>query len=483
MEIDETSYQTPKLAANLAIDELAAEIVAAAGRLSAATCAWLLTVAKFDAADGHERVGFASTAHWLAFACSLSHRTALDHVRVAWALADHEALAREMGAGRLSYSQVRAIARVARPTEHQLVDELIEVARYGTVAQLETIVRGLRTVDDNERGVSQPEREYLRHHWTDASLWQLSARLDPERGAVVTSALETIAAHEELSPAEALVRLAEIGLAAVSDAAKMPRNLRGHERAAVLIHLDASRLPATTKPDGEKAPPVDADIAAAQPHSTEPARAAEPSRSAEPARSAEHARPYARLANGPGLPDRVVERLLCEGRVRTVLLDGSNPLDVGRTRRLITERQYRALMVRHHGHCAVPGCANTKKLDGHHVIHWIHGGRTDLSNLILLCEPHHLAHHNGEFTVTASGKGRFTFIRKNGMPMMPPPSEADHSDAVRQLRERHATVEPTAATTQWDGQRLDPDYAISVLAHRRESAGRLTPSRREDATR
>jgi len=466
MEIDETSYQAQKLAANLEVDELAAEIVAAAGRLSAATCAWLLTVAKFDAAGGHERVGFASTAHWLAFACSLSHRTALDHVRVAQALADHEALAREMGAGRLSYSQVRAIARVAGPAEQQLVDELIEVARYGTVAQLETVVRGLRTVDDNEHGISQPEREYLRHHWTDASLWQLSARLDPERGAVVTSAIETIAAREELSPAAALVRLAEIGLAAVSDTANPPRALRGHERAAVLIHLDAARLPAPTEPDDEKGPVATGNAEAGPP------RSAEPAHSAKPARSAERGRPYARLANGPGLPDRVVERLLCEGRVRTVLLDGSNPLDVGRTRRLVTERQYRALMVRHHGHCAVPGCANTKKLDGHHVIHWIYGGRTDLANLILLCEPHHLAHHDGEFTITASGKGRFTFIRNNGTPMMPPPSDADHADAAAQLRERHAAVAPTAATSNWDGQRLDPDYAISVLAHRREFARR-----------
>lgn len=458
MEIDETSYQARKLAANAEVDGLAVEIVAAAGQLSAASCAWLLAVAKFDAAGGHERVGFASTAHWLAFACGLSHRTALDHVRVARALADHEALAREMSAGRLSYSQVRAIARVAGPTEQHLVDELIEVARHGTVAHLETIVRGLRTVDDNEHGASRQDREYLKHHWTDNSLWQLSARLDPERGAVVTSAIETIAARDELSPAEALVRLAEIGLAAMSDARKPPRGLRGHERAAVVVHLDASRLRAPTEPDDET-PSAAHDGAAA-----------------EQARSAERARPYARVANGPGLPDHVVERLLCEGRVRTVLVDGSNPLDVGRAHRLVTERQYRALMVRHHGHCAVPGCANTKKLDGHHVVHWINGGRTDLSNLILLCEPHHLAHHDGEFTITTGRKGRFSFIRKNGTPMMPAPSNADHSDAAARLHERHAAVEPTAATTKWDGQRLDPDYAISVLAQRRESARRLSQS-------
>jgi hypothetical protein len=38
----------------------------------------------------------------------------------------------------------------------------------------------------------------------------------------------------------------------------------------------------------------------------------------------------------------------------------------------------------------------------------------------------------------------------------------------------HAAVvihlDPTAATTHWDGQRLDLGYAVAVLAHRRQRA-------------
>ena len=120
------------------------------------------------------------------------------------------------------------------------------------------------------------------------------------------------------------------------------------------------------------------------------------------------ARPYARIAGGPGLPDRVVQRLLCEGRIRTVITDSaSNVLDVGRSHRLVTDRQYRALLARQHGHCAHPGCPNTKNLHAHHRIHWIHGGRTDLSNLALLCERHHVGHHAGEFEIVPDGAGRF----------------------------------------------------------------------------
>src|SRR6266566_2063660 len=33
--------------------------------------------------------------------------------------------------------------------------------------------------------------------------------------------------------------------------------------------------------------------------------------------------------------------------------------------------------------------------DGHHVVHWIHGGPTDLDNLVLLCRRHHRMVHEG----------------------------------------------------------------------------------------
>jgi len=57
----------------------------------------------------------------------------------------------------------------------------------------------------------------VRARSSDDSAWQLSARLDPERGALITAAIDQLGRVEELSPADALVRLAEIGLAALAD--------------------------------------------------------------------------------------------------------------------------------------------------------------------------------------------------------------------------------------------------------------------------
>jgi HNH endonuclease len=415
---------------HLSLDELGVRIVDMAGRLAAATSRWLLLVAEFDAREGYLSFGLASSAQWLTHACGISHRTAVEHVRVGKSLVQYPRLADEMGAGRLSYSQVRAISRIVEPGEHALVDDLIEAARHGTVAQLEVLVRGLRTVDHNEKATDPGE--YLKHSWTADSRWRLSARLDPERGAVVSAAIDAIVQRDGVSPTDALVHLAEIGLAAVADAENPPRELRGHERAAVVIHVEAARVPA---------------------------------------RSAERdARPYARVAGGPGLPDRVVERLVCDGRIRTVIRDGaSNVLDVGRSHRLVTDRQYRALFVRQHGHCAHPGCPNTKSLHAHHRIHWIHGGRTDLDNLLLLCERHHVAHHAGQFEILTLGAGRFRFVSSDGRDLSAAIRGSVSRDA-RPLEDEQAGVAADAATSQWDGQRLDRRYAISVLAERRQVA-------------
>ena len=167
----------------------------------------------------------------------------------------------------------------------------------------------------------------------------------------------------------------------------------------------------------------------------------------------------------------MVQRLLCDGRIRTVIHDSAtNVLDVGRSHRLVTDRQYRALLARHHGHCAHPGCPNTKNLHAHHRIHWIHGGRTDLNNLLLLCERHHVAHHAGQFAIlTPAGAGRFRFVSSDGRNLSAPHRQSANPN-TRPVEDEHAQVAADAATPRWDGQRLDHRYAISVLAQRRQIA-------------
>lgn len=86
----------------------------------------------------------------------------------------------------------------------------------------------------------------------------------------------------------------------------------------------------------------------------------------------------------------------------------SQPLDLGRTTRVITPSQRLALAVRDGG-CVFPDCARPLAwCEGHHVWHWLDGGPTDLANLVLLCRAHHRAVHEGGWQLVREPDGRLT---------------------------------------------------------------------------
>jgi len=90
------------------------------------------------------------------------------------------------------------------------------------------------------------------------------------------------------------------------------------------------------------------------------------------------------------------QRMACDCSVTRVLLSQESvTIDVGRTKRVISGGLGRALRARD-GHCKWPGCERPASwCDGHHVVHWIEGGPTDLANLVLLCRRHHRMVHEG----------------------------------------------------------------------------------------
>ncbi len=103
---------------------------------------------------------------------------------------------------------------------------------------------------------------------------------------------------------------------------------------------------------------------------------------------------------------KAVERLACDCTVTRILLDSeSMVIDVGRAKRVVSGPQSKALRVRDRG-CTWPGCDRPATwTSAHHVVHWIHGGATDLPNLVLLCYRHHWMVHEGEWQIVRSDDG------------------------------------------------------------------------------
>jgi hypothetical protein len=105
------------------------------------------------------------------------------------------------------------------------------------------------------------------------------------------------------------------------------------------------------------------------------------------------------LVYGDGLSAATVRRLACDAKIIPLVLgSNSEPLDVGRSERLVTRAMRRALNARDKG-CAVCG-APPIMCDAHHLISWIDGGETKVSNLALLCRRHHVDLHQGHWTIT-----------------------------------------------------------------------------------
>ncbi|MGY1697729.1 DUF222 domain-containing protein [Geodermatophilus sp. SYSU D00814] len=106
--------------------------------------------------------------------------------------------------------------------------------------------------------------------------------------------------------------------------------------------------------------------------------------------------------------------LACDGQVtRIVIGPEGQPLDVGRTKRVVTPAIRKAVELRDGG-CVFAGCdAPTHWADVHHLVHWIDGGETSLDNSALLCERHHTKVHHG-FRVERQPDGRWHTYRPDG---------------------------------------------------------------------
>jgi len=110
------------------------------------------------------------------------------------------------------------------------------------------------------------------------------------------------------------------------------------------------------------------------------------------------------LKNGTALPQAVLKRLACISDITGVVFDGpGQPLWTGRTHRSATNAQWKALIARDRG-CV--GCgADPNRCEAHHIRPWNRGGRTDITNMVLVCSRcHHNIHDRGmELALSSRG--------------------------------------------------------------------------------
>ena len=125
----------------------------------------------------------------------------------------------------------------------------------------------------------------------------------------------------------------------------------------------------------------------------------------------------AALHLGPLLTGAERQYLTCDATCEVWFQRDGEVIGAGRTTRQISRRLRRALEHRQPS-CAVPGCAATRGLHAHHIVHWEDGGLTELANLVLVCPYHHRLHHRGAITITGPADA-LTVTDDAGRPLSP----------------------------------------------------------------
>ena len=121
--------------------------------------------------------------------------------------------------------------------------------------------------------------------------------------------------------------------------------------------------------------------------------------------------PAGEMAFSLPISSKTVQRFACDSSITRVLLGADSAvIDAGRAKRVVAGGTRRLLEARDK-HCRWPGCERRASMtSAHHIIHWAQGGKTDLSNMILLCQHHHWMVHEAGWRLSLAADGRVISI-------------------------------------------------------------------------
>jgi Domain of unknown function (DUF222) len=296
---------------------------------------------------------------------------AADHVDVvAQTLSRMEPADRE----KLAAEEQWIAATAARTTPEQLTKTLQRRARE-------------LSSDDGVGLLERQRRNTYVRFWTDPESGMVCIRgeFDPETGARLVGRIR--------NAAEALFH------DRVPDTCPLDERKNDHLRALALVHLTEGTGGRSGRPDLT----VVIDL--------------------ETLLNGTHSKTRVEADGGVSLPVETIRRMACFANIIPAVLGANGVvLDLGRSQRVATPHQRRALRVPYQT-CAISGCGvGFEHCTPHHISYWRNGGRTDIGNLLPLCSRHHHLAHEGGWQLSLDPESRaLTVIKPDGTRQIHPP--------------------------------------------------------------
>ncbi len=398
------TYAMKKLVArvsneNITGDEAAAAVKELCALERLVVAARVLLLARVTHSRAWMSEGHRSAAEWLAAQSGHAVGSSLGEIEASAQVTVLPLVSKALGAGELSIDQVREIARVA--SAHPSTEsELVEAASEESLKELRQRCRRLEAAASAEEDMlsryrSLRDRRYCRSWIDHEGAFCLEARLVPEEGAVVASALgrirdrlfesareqgrfEPMAAHE----ADALVALARGDFGsnhAGADRGQASKRSRSSGsgtsyRGTVELRVDLAALRRGELRDGE-------------------------------------------VCEIPGIgpvPLATAKSLIGDAWLKLVVSDGVDVQHVTHMGRTIPAHLRSALEARDPV-CVVPGCSTAHGLEiDHWQVDFIDGGPTTLENLARLCHFHHFMKTHKGWRLSG-GPGRWQFAKPEAL--------------------------------------------------------------------
>jgi uncharacterized protein DUF222/HNH endonuclease len=353
-------------------EAIAAELIRRRQKIDQDELEFSYLAAQFAQTDEYDWQGFESPIAWLKANCHISSGAASARICAGQQLARLDQSSTALGKGEIGFAHFALIARTSAAVGERLDEaNLLGQARKQTIARFHDSCYHARHAADPKGCASEEaqgvEARSLTFANSDDGMVFVNGILDKVGGAAVRAALEPLA--QRTGKDDDRCRDRRVADALVDVCMHSLDNSMPSRRTHMQVTTSLETLLGL---------------------------------SGAPAAEMEFSLP---------ISSKAVERLACDCTVTRVLLGSdSTVIDVGRARRVISGSQGKALKVRDRG-CVWPGCDRPATwTSAHHVVHWINGGSTDLSNLVLLCYRHHWMVHEGEWQIVRADDGRMLTI-------------------------------------------------------------------------
>ncbi|HET6965947.1 MAG TPA: DUF222 domain-containing protein [Acidimicrobiales bacterium] len=413
------------------------------GSMDGSEAEWLEVLGRFDSDEAWAGDGQLSGAGWLMARCGMARSTAYEKLRLARELRRREVVGNAFRAGEISYSAARAICSLD-DTDADTDAVLVELARTNPITDVEAAVRYYQTQHAQHFGGGLESPEFRQVH-TGKGLWGLGdirARVENDVVELFEATLRLYCERQERFAAESAAAdngavggsesaAADNGAVGGSESAAADDGAVGESESAAADNGAVGGSESAAADNGGGLSPVEeldwrysygqrrAD-ALAEMLSTALAHV-DDGQAVGSDRYLVHlvadldglrgrVGGRAELVDGSVLPAGAAARMACDASFVGHILDGTEPLYLGRRVRDWTSAQRRAITVRDQAVCRFPGCER-RLVDVHHVVPWEDGGPTDIANGILLCRRHHTLVHAG-FLAEGNANEKVSFRRR-----------------------------------------------------------------------